>query len=99
MADETKFTYDEYARLCSLVNQVSELKRTAGTPGVLARLAVVRAERDELQGRGIPVLSGAELARAKALRPVAVPVVVEADTTWQVEAPAPSSTSGRRGAR
>lgn len=99
MADVESFEFAEYARLRSLVDQISELKRTAGTPGVLARLAVLRTERDALQAKGIPVLSGAELSRAKALRPVAVPVTVEADATSQVGAPAPSSPSGRRGAR
>lgn len=73
MADVARFEYDLYARLRSLVDQIGELKRTAQTPGVQARLAVLRAERDELLARGIPVLSGAELARAQVLRPAPTP--------------------------
>jgi hypothetical protein len=78
---ETVFAYAEYRRLFDLVNEISVLKATGQTPAVQARLAEAKAERDALQAAGVPVLSGEELARAKAARPVVQPEPAPAPKT------------------
>ena len=74
MADIHSHPYDQCKRLVDVINALSELRRSHPTPDNLARQATLRAERDELQGRGVPVLSSAELARAKAARPSPEPI-------------------------